>query len=531
MDKIDFEVRILFHSARTAVLEIVDGGRYETVRPYRIFVNEDEPFETTHTVNNLFGLKPDSTVTVRVCPAVAGGGTEQDSREISFHTAYESVSLNVRDFGARGDGSADDTLFLQAAIWACPKDGRVVVPAGIYRFTCLQLKSDLHLHLEKGAVLKAFTDEESLPLLPGMISYYDESDEFNLGTWEGNPLPMRTPLVSGLNAENILLSGEGVIDGAATHENWWRRERVKALPARPRLFFLSHCRNVVVQGLCFQNSPSWTIHPYFSQQLAFYGTCVLNPAVSPNTDGLDPESCSDVQIVGMHFSLGDDCIAIKSGKIFMARKLHTPSERILVRQCLLENGHGAVTIGSEIAGGVRDVTVKDCVFCHTDRGLRIKTRRGRGKDSVLDAITFRRIDMDEVMTPFVINSFYYCDPDGHTSYVSDRSVRPVDERTPSIGTVRFEQIDCRGAHVRAVHMEGLPEQKIEEAVFRNVSIRMSDKPKKGLAAMAEGVEETCAGGMFIRNVRHLVLDHVQIEGTVGPACDLDQIDRIEEDHS
>jgi polygalacturonase len=150
---------------------------------------------------------------------------------------------------------------------------------------------------------------------------------------------------------------------------------------------------------------------------------------------------------------------------------------------------------------------------------------------VLDAISFRRIDMEEVLTPFVINSFYYCDPDGHTSYVSDRSALPVDERTPSIGKVCFEQIDCRGAHVRAVHIEGLPENKIEEAVFRNVSIRMSDRPQKGLAAMAEGVEESCAGGMFIRNVHRLVLDHVQIEGTIGPACDLDQIDRIEEGHS
>ena len=534
-----FELRILFRSARTAVLEIVDGGRYETLRPYRICVNGEAPFETKRTINNLFGLKPDSAVTVRVRPAASPeeAGTEgcpDEGREevsVSFHTEYESVSLNVKDFGAKGDGVSDDTLFLQTAVWACPKDGRVVVPAGTYRFTCLQLKSFLKLHLEKGAVLKAFTDEARLPLLPGTVSYYDETDEYNLGSWEGNPLPMRMPLVSGLNAENILLSGEGIIDGAASHENWWRKERVKALPARPRLFFLSHCRNVAVQGLCFQNSPSWTIHPYFSEELAFYGTRVFNPAISPNTDGLDPESCSDVRIVGMHFSLGDDCIAIKSGKIYMARKLHTPSQKMIIRQCLLENGHGAVTIGSEIAGGVRDVTVEDCIFRHTDRGLRIKTRRGRGKDSVLDAISFRRINMEEVLTPFVINSFYYCDPDGHTSYVSDRSALPVDERTPAIGKVCFEQIDCRGAHVRAVHIEGLPENKIEEAVFRNVSIRMSDRPQKGLAAMAEGVEESCAGGMFIRNVHRLVLDHVQIEGTTGPACDLDQIDRIEEGHS
>ena len=354
-----FELRILFRSARTAVLEIVDGGRYETLRPYRICVNGEAPFETNRTINNLFGLKPDSAVTVRVRPAASPeeAGTEgcpDEGREevsVSFHTEYESVSLNVKDFGAKGDGVSDDTLFLQTAVWACPKDGRVVVPAGTYRFTCLQLKSFLKLHLEKGAVLKAFTDEARLPLLPGTVSYYDETDEYNLGSWEGNPLPMRMPLVSGLNAENILLSGEGIIDGAASHENWWRKERVKALPARPRLFFLSHCRNVAVQGLCFQNSPSWTIHPYFSEELAFYGTRVFNPAISPNTDGLDPESCSDVRIVGMHFSLGDDCIAIKSGKIYMARKLHTPSQKMIIRQCLLENGHGDCGRRSRRNGG------------------------------------------------------------------------------------------------------------------------------------------------------------------------------------
>ena len=180
-----FELRILFRSARTAVLEIVDGGRYETLRPYRICVNGEAPFETKRTINNLFGLKPDSAVTVRVRPAAspeeAGreGCTDEGREEVSgsFHTEYESASLNVRDFGAKGDGVSDDTLFLQTAVWTCPKDGRVVVPAGTYRFTCLQLKSFLKLHLEKGAVLKAFTDEARLPLLPGTVSYYDETDE------------------------------------------------------------------------------------------------------------------------------------------------------------------------------------------------------------------------------------------------------------------------------------------------------------------------------------------------------------------
>ena len=524
-EKPDFEIRILFHGSRSAVLEIADGGRFETKVPYQIRINEEEPYKTTRTINNLFGLKPDSEIHV----GVMGPGSPGMEKTISFHTGFESVSLNVRDFGAKGDGISDDTLYLQAAVWACPPDGRVVVPAGVYRFTCLMLKSSLQLYLEKGAVLKAFSEESRLPLLPGAVSYYNEKEEYYLGTWEGNPLPMRMGLISALDAEEILLYGEGTIDGDASFENWWRKEREKSMPARPRLLFLSRCKNVVVQGLCLQNSPSWTIHPQFSRNLSFYGTCVRNPEVSPNTDGLNPDSCENVQIVGMLFSLGDDCIAIKSGKIYMAGKCPVPSRHIVVRQSLLEKGHGAVTIGSEVASGVYDVTVEDCIFRNTDRGLRIKTRRGRGSRSVLDDIVFRRIDMDGVKTPFVVNSFYFCDPDGHTSYVSDRSERPVDERTPAIGQLRFEDIDCRNAHFRAAYIEGLPERKIREIIFRNTCIRMSEDPQKGIPAMAEGVEESSAGGIFIRNVQHLVLSRVTTEGVCGQIYDLDGIDQTDEE--
>ena len=518
------QLKLLHSSARTAVLEIMDGGHYETKAPWWVQINDSLPFETRRSITLLYGLKPDSRIHV----SLYRQPDEVPVQELEFETEKETVTLNVREFGAKGDGENDDTLFLQAAIWACPEGGRVVVPAGVYRFRCLQLKSDLAMCLEKGAVLKAFTDEDALPLLPGEIQMYDESGEFRLGTWEGNPLPMRMGLVSAQNAQRIFLYGEGVIDGNASADNWWRPERVKALPARPRLFFLSHCKDVVIQGITFRNSPAWTIHPYFSENLYFFGCAAENPEISPNTDGLDPESCSNVQVIGMRFSLGDDCIAIKSGKIYMARQCGTPSRHIVVRKCLLENGHGAVTVGSEIAAGVQDVLVEDCLFCHTDRGLRIKTRRGRGDTSVLDRITFRRIRMEEVLSPFVINSFYYCDPDGHTSYVSSREPLPVDERTPSIGEICFEDIECEDAHFRAAHIEGLPEQKIRRLAFRNVSIRMAEEPREGTAAMAEGVPATRGEGMFIRNVEHLVLDNVSVTGTTGPAMDLDGIGQIEE---
>ena len=170
---------------------------------------------------------------------------------------------------------------------------------------------------------------------------------------------------------------------------------------------MNHCKNIVLHGITVKNSPSWNIHPYFSEDLQFIGISVLGPKDSPNTDGLDPESCKNVDIIGVYFSVGDDCIAIKSGKIYMGAKYKTPSENLTIRQCCMRDGHGSITIGSEMAGGVKNLNVENCLFLHTDRGLRIKTRRGRGKDAIVTGIRFENIIMDHVMTPVVMNSFLF----------------------------------------------------------------------------------------------------------------------------
>ena len=295
---------------------------------------------------------------------------------------------------------------------------------------------------------------------------------------------------------------------------------------RPRLFFINHCRNVTLQGVTCCNSPSWTLHPYFSDELRFLDLTVKNPSDSPNTDGLDPESCKNVEILGVRFSLGDDCIAVKSGKIYMGKKYRTPSENIHIRQCLMEDGHGAVTLGSEMAGGVVNLVVEDCVFRRTDRGLRIKTRRGRGKDAVLSNIIFRNLTLDHVMTPLVVNSFYFCDPDGKTPYVQSREAYPVDDGTPSIKKMVFENMDCSNCHVAAAFFDGLPEQKIEEIVMRNLSFRYAEDPKSGVPAMSEGVPKCSRKGIFARNVARLILDNVSVEGQEGPAYELVGVDEL-----
>lgn len=316
-------------------------------------------------------------------------------------------------------------------------------------------------------------------------------------------------IITGIDVRDINLYGEGSINGCANHENWWKNEKVMVGAFRPRMLFLNHCENVNVRGLYFHDSPAWVIHPYFSDQLRFCDLLVENPKQSPNTDGLDPESCKNVEILGVHFSLGDDCIAVKSGKIYMGRKYKTPAENTHVCHCLMENGHGAVTVGSEIGAGVKNMLVEKCCFSHTDRGLRIKTRRGRGKDSVLDGITFRDIEMDHVMTPFTANAFYFCDPDGRTEYVQSRACYPVDERTPEMRKFCFENIKAENCHVAAAYFEGLPESKIESITMKNVEISFAKEAEMGVPIMSNGVEPCSKKGIYVHNVEKLVLDHVR----------------------
>ena len=465
------EIRHIMHTARSATIEIADGGRYFTKQPVELRVNGEPSLTTEKTITSLFSLKPDQKYVVE---AYVNG---EKQGEVSFKTDYEYVTLDVTRFGAKGDGEHDDTHFIQAAIMACPVNSRVYFPAGIYRITSLFLKSHIRIELAEGAELKAFTDREKFPTFPGMLQSYDETDEYNLGTWEGNPLPMFSGIICGIGAEDVVIYGQGKINGNASKENWWKDPKVMNIAFRPRLFFISGCKNVTLQGVTFCNSPSWTLHPYFSNDLKFIGVTVQNPSDSPNTDGLDPESCKNVEILGVRFSLGDDCIAVKSGKIYMGKKHKTPSENIHIRQCLMENGHGAVTLGSEMAGGV-------------------------------------------------VNCFYFCDPDGKTTYVQSRDVYPVDDRTPQVKKMVFENMECTNCHVAAAFFDGLPEQKIEEIYMKDISISYAEDAKCDVPAMSDGVEKSSKRGMFARNVAKLTLDNVKIEGQVGEAYELEGVDEL-----
>ena len=502
------QISLVMKTARSATFLLDDGGIYHTKKEYKILLNNKEIKTTDTVVTSVFDLKPDTDYEIKVTHA------EEVVAAAEFTTDYEYVTLDVKKFGAKGDGISDDTGFIQAAIMACPPKSRVL------------LKSGLNLEIAKGAELKAETDRDRFAKFPGLIESYDEMEEYNLGTWEGNPLPMFAGIITGIGVRDINLYGEGSINGCANHENWWKNEKVMVGAFRPRMLFLNHCENVNVQGLYFHDSPAWVIHPYFSNQLRFCDLLVENPKQSPNTDGLDPESCKNVEILGVHFSLGDDCIAVKSGKIYMGRKYKTPAENTHICHCLMENGHGAVTVGSEIGAGVKNMLVEKCCFSHTDRGLRIKTRRGRGKDSVLDGITFRDIEMDHVMTPFTANAFYFCDPDGRTEYVQSRACYPVDERTPEMRKFCFENIKAENCHVAAAYFDGLPESKIESITMKNVEISFAKEAEMGVPIMSNGVEPCSKKGIYVHNVEKLVLDHVQVTGADGAPVEAVDVDEM-----
>lgn len=514
------EIKLAFITTRSIVLEVVDKEACYYTESYEVYINGEKKLEANKVIQSIYGLKPDTKYSIFIKRG------EEVSNVLEIQTPVEFVTLNVRDFGAKGDGLTDDTLALQAAIMSCPKNSRVYIPKGNYKFTNLFLKSNLVLELEKDAVLSAFIDKKRIPILPGRIESYDETSEYLLASWEGNPLDSFASLITGIEVENVLICGEGTLDGCADFDNWWDKEKRKYDPARPRMLFLNHCKNVTLQGITVTNSPAWNLHPYFSENLRFIDIAILSPSKSHNTDGLDPESCNGVEILGVYFSVGDDCIAIKSGKIYMGRKYKTPSQNITIRHSYMKKGHGAVTIGSEIAGGVKNIRVENCIFSHTDRGLRIKTRRGRGEDSILQDITFEDIKMEHVHTPFVVNSFYYCDPDGKTDYVACKTPLPVDERTPSIKSLYFRNIECKDSHVAGAYFYGLPEKKIGSIEMENISICYAKDAFTGKAAMMIGCERSCKQGIFARNVEYLRLKNVDVIGCEGKVFDLESIDEI-----
>ena len=364
-------------------------------------------------------------------------------------SALAATTCNVRTYGARADGVTKDTHAIQAAIDACEAKGggTVLLTAGTYLSAPIILKSNITLHLDKGATLLGSPDHADYPAIT----------EFRA--------PGQQALVSATDATNLSITGDGIIDGNG--ESWWLEARavkdhgvMGSEHTRPRLVVFDHCKHILMDGVTVQNSPMWQIVPYYSDDITVHNVKVLAPPHSPNTDGFDPFSSSNIHIDHLYADVGDDDIAIKSGATNSPGP-DAPSRNITVSDCTFLHGHG-VSIGSEIAGGAQNILVQRVHLTGTDNGIRVKANRDRGAD--VSHITFRDIEMKDVKNALIISEYYpKILPAGEVASA------PVTRLTPHFHDITIENVTATGSK-SAGAIVGLPEAPVTGVILRHVHI-------------------------------------------------------------
>lgn len=335
----------------------------------------------------------------------------------------------ITRFGARANDGSSSTEAFKKAITACNKagGGRVVVPAGTFVTGPIHLKSNVNLHVSGGATIKF--SQNTKDYLPLVVS-----------RWEGVELMNYSPFIYAFEQTNIAITGEGTLDGQSNVDAWWPwngRDRYgwkqgspnqrpdrsallqmaeKGVPVKDRIFGEGHylrpqfiqpyrCKNVLIEGVTVINSPMWELHPVLCTNVIIRRVKINSHG--PNNDGCDPESCTDVLIEDCDFDTGDDCIAIKSGRNADGRRLNSPTQNIIVRGCRMKDGHGGITVGSEISGGVRNLFAENCKLDspNLDHALRVKNNAMRG--GLLENFHFRNIQVGQVAHAVITIDFNY----------------------------------------------------------------------------------------------------------------------------
>jgi len=394
---------------------------------------------------------------------------------ISIWTLSQSQSVwtNVKDRGADPTGNAKCTKVISDVIGELSSKGggTLFFPAGTYLTGPIILKSNITLWLDAGAVVKFSDDfDDYLPMVQSR--------------WEDVRVKNFVSQIYAYQCENISIRGRGHFEGQG--KKWWdfmrtasskqqqeskwqeifKKEneallaknayiRAKNNFLRPPMVTTYECKNVLIEGVSFSNPPFWTIMPAFSDNITITGITINNPGGSPNTDGIDPSSCRNVHISNCHITVGDDCIVIKSGRDEDGREAARPTENITITNCTMLEGHGGVVIGSEMSGNVKRVTITNCVFEGTDRGIRIKTMRGRG--GVIEDLLVSNIVMNNMINEGILITLRYqrTDPE------------PLSVRTPSCKNVRISGIIQRGGQ-RAVAIYGLEEMDVSQVSISNI---------------------------------------------------------------
>ncbi|GAB3018145.1 glycoside hydrolase family 28 protein [Niabella terrae] len=430
---------------------------------------------------------------------------------LGFAALAQRPYYDVTQFGARRDSSAKATAAIKKAIDAAAAagGGTVYFPAGKYLTGPIHLKSHITILIEAGAELHFSDDfDDYLPMVESRF--------------EGVDVRSFSPLFYANGAENITITGRGLIDGHG--EKWWhfvegykegqprskwqqefdRQNQGILLPddprqmkrgfLRPPFIQFMHCKNILIEGITIQNSPFWTVNPQFCDNLTVHGLTIRNPQRNaPNTDGINPESCSNVHISDCHISVGDDCITIKSGKDIPGRTKNRPAENYTITNCTMLAGHGGVVIGSEMSGGVRNITISNCIFDGTDRGIRLKTVRGRG--GVVEDIRVDNIIMRNIRDQAIVMDMEYA-----------KSVpEPVSERTPQFRNIRLSNITA-DTH-EAMYINGIEEMPVEAISLTDVVF----KAKKGIT---------------IKNARDIRLSQVRVESDTAIALQALQVEGL-----
>ena len=405
-----------------------------------------------------------------------------------------SKVFNVRAFGAKGDGIGFETAAIQGALDACAESGGTVeFPPGIYLSKPLTLHSKTTLKLDAGAKLQASTNQSDFMKRPGDWLKARGNGDF-------------IPFIGGNHLTNVTLTG-GVIDGGGAV--WWgeaekaRRIRPGYTLPRPNLIILEQCGNLVLNDITLQNSPRFHFVPTDCEGVLASNVTILAPEHAANTDAIDPSGCRNVLITKCHIDVGDDNIAIKAGRRVAGREF--ASENIVVMDCLFLHGHG-MSIGSETAGGVRNVTVKNCAFENTENGIRIKSQRGRG--GLVENINYDGITMKNVNPAITFTCYYANNSAGDTTAaaVVDDATR-ISERLPVYRDIRISNLTATCPKAAGT-IVGLPESCINGVILENVKI-----------SAAKSFEIRNARGIELKNVIVTVpagqpfqLDNAQVDG-------------------
>lgn len=414
---------------------------------------------------------------------------------------FKKDTVNILKYGAKADGITLNTQSINKAIIDCNKNGGgvVLVPAGLWITGPISLKSNVNLHLKRGATLFFTEDKTQYQLVEG--------------DYEGRSAARNQSPINGKDLENIAITGQGIIDGNGdvwravnqrqlTADGWkkkiasggvlsddakvwypseqFKRTQVEGksmllLPGkniqdfadmkdflRPNLVVLKNCKKVLLDGIIFQNSAAWCLHPILCEDLTIQNVTTKNPEYAQNGDGMDIESCKNFLIENCTLDVGDDAICIKSGKDEEGRKRGKPTENGIIRNNTVYDAHGGVVIGSEMSGGARNIFVENCTFIGTEKGLRFKSVRGRG--GVVENIYARNIFMKDITQEAIFFDMLY-----FVKFATDskRDMSPVvNEGTPVFRNMVFDNIICNGA-TKGVFIRGLSEMNIQNITISN----------------------------------------------------------------